>query len=86
MVATSRSLNSASALAAHTAMCVQLEAILLRGDLGRAATVKSRHLTLRRIVLLAAVLLAALFSARALSIVGSSRDSVVPRASAVSQR
>lgn len=87
MVTTARSLNSASSLAAHTAMCVQLEGLLLRGEVSRAATVKTRRTTRRYFVLLAAVLLAALWSARALSIHGSPRDSVVPRASAaVSQR
>jgi hypothetical protein len=83
MATHARSLNSASALAAHTAMCVQLEGMALRGGVGRAATVKSNRPALRRIVLLAVVLLAALFSARALSIVGSPRDSVVPCASVV---
>jgi hypothetical protein len=86
MDTTARSINSASALAAHTAMCVQLESLTLRGDLTPAAAVKSRRVSFRRFVLLAAVVLAALLSARALSIVGSPRDSVVPRASAVLQR
>jgi hypothetical protein len=67
-------------------MCVQLEGMLLRGDGAHAASVKSRRPTLRRIVLLAAILFAALLSARALSLVGSPRDSVVPRASAVLRR
>jgi hypothetical protein len=87
MVASARSLNSASSLAAHTAMCVQLEGLLLRREVSRVAAVKSRRTTRRYLVLLAAVLLAVLWSARALSIVGSPRDSVVSRAPAVvSQR
>jgi hypothetical protein len=86
MVTSERSLISASSLAAHTAMCVQLEGLLLRGEVSRATAVKSRRPT-RYLVLLAAVLLAALWSARALSIAGSPRDSVVSRAPAVvSQR
>jgi len=83
MTTSAKSLSSASSLAAHTAMCVQLEGLSLRGEVGRAAAVKSRRSALRDLVVLAAVLLAALWSARALSIAGSSRDSVVPRASAV---
>lgn len=75
------------ALAAHTMMCVQLEGVVLRGELARAAAVKRRPSALRTVVLLAALLVAALWSARALSLAGSSRDIVVPRASAVvSQR
>jgi hypothetical protein len=60
MATRARSLSSASALAAHTAMCVQLEGIFLRGDVVPAASVKSRRIPLRRFVLFAAVLLSAL--------------------------
>jgi hypothetical protein len=81
MVTSERSLISASSLAAHTAMCVQLEGLLLRGEVSRATAVKSRRTT-RYLVLLAAVLLAALWSAHALSNAGSLRDIVVPGASA----
>jgi hypothetical protein len=82
MVTSARTLNSASSIAAHTAMCVQLEGLLLRGEVARAAAVKTRRSAFRHIVLLAAVLLAALWSAHALSNAGSLRDIVVPGASA----
>jgi hypothetical protein len=82
MTTSARSLNSASSLAAHTAMCVQLEGLMLRGGAARAAAVKSRRSALRPLVLLAAVLLAALWSARALSITSIVRDTVVSHRSA----
>lgn len=68
MTTFARSLNSASSLAAHTAMCVQLEGLMLRGEVTRAAAAKSRRSILLPLVLLAAVLMAALWSARVLAL------------------
>lgn len=69
-------------IAAHTAMCAQLEGLLLRGAVVRTAAVRTRRSAFRHLVLLAAVLLAAPWSAYALSIAGSPRDTVVLSVSA----
>lgn len=83
MVTSVRSLNSASFIAAHTAMCVQPESLYLRGEVTSPADIKVRRPGLRPVALFATLLPATPWSARALSSAGSPRDPVVPPASAV---
>jgi hypothetical protein len=66
MVTSAKAFYSSSSIAAHTAMCVQLEGLLLRSRSAPSPRAsKSRHCVLRYVALLAAVLLAAVWSARA---------------------
>jgi len=83
MVTSAKAFYSSSSMAAHTAMCVQLEGLLLRGESIPAAASKTRRRVLRYLGLLAVVLLAAAWSARAQSTFGSIRGTVADVSGAV---
>jgi hypothetical protein len=75
MVTSAKTFYSSSSIAAHTTMCLQLEGLVLRGDARPATSSKQGHF-LRYVILLLAVLLAAVWSARAQSTFGSVRGTV----------
>jgi len=84
MVTATRSYPSTSSMAAHTAMCMHLESPMLREELGTAAQVKqARRRMVRYALLLAAVLVAAVWSARAQSTFASVRGTVADVTGAV---
>jgi hypothetical protein len=85
MVTSAKTFYSSSSIAAHTTMCLQLEGLVLRGDARPATSSKQGHF-LRYVILLLAVLLAAVWSARAQSTFGSVRGTVSDVSGAVIPR
>ena len=83
MVTSAKTFHSASSITAHTAMCMQLEGLLLRKETSPSAPAKIRSRLFRDILMLALVLLAAIWSARAQSTFGSMRGTVADAAGAV---
>src|SRR6202167_1381584 len=85
MVTSAKTFHSSSSITAHTAMCMQLEGLLLRTETSPTAPAKAklRSRVLRDLLMLALVLLAAIWSARAQSTFGSMRGTVADAAGAV---
>ena len=83
MVTPTKSFDTSSSIAAHTTMCLQLQSLMLREQTAAPAKPKLRSRVLRDIFMLALVLLAAVWSARAQSTFGSIRGSVADISGAV---